>query len=112
KDDDISGVRKSKTSDLKNRLKLINENKDAICISIHQNKFKDSSSCGAQIFYGIKNENSKLLAQSIQTTFTEIQPDNKRQIKPSTSSVYIIHNAQIPTVLVECGFLSNKNDAV
>ncbi len=100
-----------KTSDLKNRLKLIREHPDALVISIHQNKFQQESSQGAQMFYGRKNPASKQLAESIQQSFqTRLQPDNTREIKESTSAVYIIHNAENPIVLVECGFLSNYKD--
>lgn len=111
-DDDLKSVSRKKTSDLKNRLKIIEKTPDAIAISIHQNKFPSRSPSGAQMFYGRKNERSKVLAQSIQEAFVKnIQPNNKREIKKSTSDVYIIHNAKNPIVLVECGFISNENDA-
>lgn len=118
REDDISihdpqytKISQIKTSDLKNRLKIIESYPNAIALSIHQNKFGQSSSHGAQIFYGRNNENSQILAQKLQESFQcNLQPDNQRQIKRSTSDVYIIHNATIPIVLVECGFLSNPED--
>lgn len=111
-DKQYKSVGKIKSSDLKNRLRLINSQSDAIAISIHQNKYPSENSSGAQMFYGIKNEQSKQLASCLQASFRELlQPDNKREIKPSTSKVYIIHNSQIPITLVECGFLSNYGDA-
>lgn len=110
-DEHYKSISKIKTSDLKNRLKIIEDNPDAITISIHQNKFQSESSHGAQMFYGRKNIQSKMLAQSIQDAFVEkLQPDNQRKIKQSTSSVYIIHNATTPITLVECGFLSNRQE--
>jgi len=103
---------KIKTSDLKNRLKLIESHPDAIAVLIHQNEFTSKKSCGAQMFYGRKNEESIALAQSIQDAFVKnIQPDNNREIKKSTKDVYIINNAKNPIVLVECGFISNPNEA-
>ncbi len=111
-EDGIKSIRKIKTSDLHNRLKIIEDNPDAIAISIHQNKFPTQKPSGAQMFYGRKNEQSKVLAQSIQEAFVEnVQPNNKRLIKRSTTDVYIVHNAKNPIVLVECGFISNYNDA-
>ena len=60
------------------------------------------------MFYGRVNPESKALAQSIQNAFRQnLQPDNERQIKKSTSDVYIVNNAKNPIVLVECGFISN-----
>lgn len=111
-DDIFKSIKKIKTSDLKNRLRIIESNPDAIAVSIHQNKFPATSPSGAQMFYGRKNEKSKILAQSIQEAFVQnIQPNNKRQVKRSTSDVYIVHNVENPIVLVECGFISNYNDA-
>ncbi|WMJ22960.1 N-acetylmuramoyl-L-alanine amidase [Paludicola sp. MB14-C6] len=108
----ISGVKSSKTSDLKNRLKIIENHPKAIALSIHQNEYVAESSSGAQMFYGRKNEASKSLAESIQNSFVNnLQPNNKRVVKRSTSDVYIVHNSKTPIVLVECGFLSNWNDA-
>lgn len=110
-DSKYTNISSLKTSDLKNRLRLIESYPDAIAVSIHQNKYPLSSAQGAQMFYGRKNQQSKVLAQAIQTEFAEqLQLSNKRQIKPSTSSVFVLHQATIPITLVECGFISNQND--
>lgn len=101
-----------KSSDLKNRLKLMKEYPDAPVILIHQNEYLSSSSHGAQMFYGRHNENSRRLAESLRASFVELlQPDNRRECKKSTSAVYVLHNAPNPVVLAECGFLSNYNEA-
>ncbi|MEG2429270.1 MAG: N-acetylmuramoyl-L-alanine amidase [Oscillospiraceae bacterium] len=105
-------IGKIKTSDLKNRLKLIESYPNATAILIHQNKYPDSSVSGAQMFYGRKNEKSQIIAQKLQDAFQKnLQPDNKREVKKSTSSVYILNNAKNPTVLVECGFISNSKES-
>lgn len=110
-DSQYTKISKIKSSDLKNRLKLIEKNKDGIAILIHQNHFSEEKYSGAQMFYGQKNENSKILASCLQQSIqTFVQPQNDRQIKPSTKDVYILHNATTPTVLAECGFLSNEDD--
>lgn len=97
-----------KTSDLKNRLKLIEADADTVALSIHQNQFGQAKYHGAQMFYGRNNKESHLLAECLQTAFkSNLQPDNSREIKRSTSDVYIIHHATVPIVLAECGFLSN-----
>lgn len=109
---DYNTIMQLKTSDLKARLRLFDDNKDAIVLSIHQNKYPSQESNGAQMFYGRKNKASETLAHSIQQAFvTQLQPENKREIKRSTSAVYILHNATNPIVLVECGFISNPKNA-
>lgn len=118
RDEDISindsqykTIKKIKSSDLNNRLKIINDHPEAIAVSIHQNKYKDESSSGAQMFYGVKNKKSEQFANALQNSFNNnLQGNNNRVVKPSTSSVYIVHNANIPITLVECGFMSNYED--
>lgn len=98
-----------KKSDLKNRLELMNSHPDAIFVSIHLNKFTTSAASGSQVFYSAKDNRSQVLGNAIQKSIKEkLQPENKRVIKQSGSSTYILHNATIPAVLVECGFLSNN----
>lgn len=104
-------ISKMKTSDLKNRLSIFNKYEDALVLSIHQNKFSSSKNSGAQMFYGTINPESKILAEHLQNSFKQIQPDNTRLTKKITDSVYIIHRAKNPAVLVECGFISNPSDA-
>lgn len=109
---ELKKISQIKSSDLKNRLKLIDEHEGAITIMIHQNKFEQAKYSGAQMFYGQKNEESRMLAQVLQSEFkARLQPDNERQIKPSTSAVYILHNSKNPIVLAECGFVSNPDEA-
>lgn len=111
-DEGLKKISQIKTSDIKNRLKLIESYDNAIALLIHQNEFAEEKYHGAQMFYGRKNEESKPLAEAMQKSFVSLlQPDNTRQIKPSTKAVYIINNAKNPIVLVECGFISNYNEA-
>lgn len=104
-------IAKRKKSDMVNRLSIINSNKDAICVSIHLNKFTTSIPNGAQVFYGVKNDNSKHLAEDIQSSIKRLlQNDNERVIKKGTKSTYLLYNAVIPMVIAECGFISNKEE--
>lgn len=112
-DDGLTTIRSRKTSDLHNRMLLMENTKNAIFVSIHQNHFSSPQYSGAQVFYS-KNfsDESSELAQSIQDSITYyLQPENTRQIKPCGTSVYLIYNAVKPAVLVECGFLSNYDEA-
>lgn len=104
---DTISVRKK--SDLKNRLELMEDYPDAVFVSIHLNKFTTSAANGSQVFYSAKRPESKILGEYIQKSIVKLlQPENKRVNKQATSSTYILYNATLPAVLVECGFLSNK----
>lgn len=99
-----------KREDLENRLKLMKENKNAVFVSIHLNKFTTSAARGSQVFYS-KYGDSKRLGDLIQKSIIDnLQPENKRVNKQATSSTYLLHNAVVPAVLVECGFLSNESE--
>ena len=118
RDDDISihdssaeTTRQKKVSDLHNRLEIINSNPGCIFVSVHQNYYTQSKYSGTQVFYSVNNPDSEKLAQSIQASVVSLlQPENNRQIKQSGSSIFLLHNSVVPSVLVECGFLSNPEE--
>ena len=104
-------LREKKVSDIRNRAAIMEEYENCFYVSIHQNKYEDSRIWGAQTFYSPNDKASKALAQFIQTSIaTELQPDNKRLIKESGTSIYVLYNATKPAVMVECGFISNPNE--
>lgn len=97
-----------KVSDLKERVRIVEETENAILVSIHQNIFPDSRYFGAQVFYG--NGDSKSLAQRLQTGFAStINPGSRRKSKPA-EGVYLMERVSCVAVLVECGFLSNPEE--
>lgn len=105
-------IREKKVSDLHNRLKIIENQKNCIFVSIHQNKFTSSKYNGTQVFYSANNPLSEGMAKDIQNSvISMLQPDNKREVKPSDSSIYLLWNTKVPAVLVECGFLSNVQES-
>lgn len=107
-DDGLDSLRKRKVSDIHNRFDVLEKNPDAVFISIHQNKFEDNSQHGTQVFYSGNNDESKLLAESIQNSIVSVlQLDNSRVVKKSGSGIYLLYHAKLPAVLVECGFISN-----
>ncbi len=107
-DDDVTGSKK--VSDIKNRLKLTDKYPDAIFVSIHMNKYQTSQPNGAQVFYGVA-DGSKELAERIQGAVkSSLQPNNHRIAKKTTKDIYLLYHSVIPSVIVECGFLSNQGD--
>ncbi len=105
-------IRQKKVWDTHRRMDIIESNPDGIFLSIHQNYFGESKYKGTQVFYSANNPESQSIAECIQNTVAlEIQPDNSRQIKKCTTDVYILYHSKIPSVMVECGFLSNPEEA-
>ena len=107
-----STMREKKVSDQRNRLEIVRQHPDCIYVSIHQNYFTEEKYCGAQVFYSQNNEYSAELAQSIQSSIVGlVQTDNSRKIKKSGSEIFMLRNVEVPAVMVECGFMSNKNES-
>lgn len=98
-------------SDLYNRLDYINSKDNAVLISIHQNHYENESEWGTQIWYSTNDNDSKLLADSIlENIKSNLQPDNKRVNKPSGNEYYLLHKASVPSIMIECGFMSNTEE--
>jgi len=107
---DKKTLREKKVSDIKNRVKIGNNSSADIFVSIHLNKIPQNQYSGWQTFYKDGNEQGKELATSIQNNLNEtIQKENKR-LPMKISNVYIIKQVEIPTAIVECGFLSNPEE--
>ncbi|HPU17486.1 MAG TPA: N-acetylmuramoyl-L-alanine amidase [Bacillota bacterium] len=100
-----------KTYDLRNRLRMTEEYEEPVFVSIHMNSFPVSKYSGLQVFYSPKNETSKILADTVQSTVRNyIQPNNNRETKRADSSIYLLDRLTCPAVLVECGFISNQEE--
>ena len=107
--DSASGNKK--TADLNARIEIMDTKQADFAISIHQNSYPDSSIHGAQCFYYTQSEEGKCLAEKLQSALIKIaDPENTRQAK-ANDSYYILKNSSCPTVIVECGFLSNPEEA-
>lgn len=110
-DADAGSIHEKKVSDLKNRLALMHADQNRIFVSIHQNHFSQSAYFGTQVFYSGNHPASATLAESIRSAVvTNLQPENRREIKRSGSEIYLLHHANVPAVMVECGFLSNAQE--
>lgn len=103
-------IREKKKSDVRNRVEIGNNSNADIFVSVHLNKIPQEKYWGWQTFYKKENKESKRLAEAIQKGMNKIiQKENKRQ-SLKIENVYIIENITIPTAIVECGFLSNKEE--
>ncbi len=110
-DTSLETIRKRKASDIHKRHDIINSYENSILLSIHQNMFSVEKYFGTQIFYDGKFDESESLSKILQFTVkNRLQADNNRKIKVTDDSIYLLHKAQRPSVMVECGFMSNINE--
>ena len=107
---DAKSIREKKISDTNNRVEIGNNSNADIYVSIHLNYYQDGKYSGWQTFYQGSSEQSKILATIIQSelnnNFNKVNKRTPMQIK----GVYIMDKVKIPTVIVECGFLSNAEE--
>lgn len=108
REDDV--MEDTKLEDMKKRVELINKTKPAITVSIHQNSYSDPSVKGAQVFYYTGSDVSKEAASLMQEELRKVDTENTRQIK-ANSDFYMLLKTKVPTIIVECGFLSNPSEA-
>lgn len=100
-----------KVQDLQRRCDLINDKKPTLTVSIHQNSYTSPEIKGAQVFYYTTSVESKKLAEIMQASLIDnVDPDNHREAK-SNDSYYILKKTSSPIIIVECGFLSNPEEA-
>lgn len=100
-----------KRADMNKRCSIIEMADADVVVSIHQNSYPDASVFGPQVFYYASSDEGLSLAQYIQERFDSILgEDNRRSVKPNTD-YYLLKNVSVPIVIVECGFLSNPDEA-
>ena len=110
--DASAAVRQRKNSDLKNRVEQINGVSGGVLVSLHQNSLPQVPAVhGAQVFYS-EVEGSRELAETVQAALNTVINDRNKEVKAAGGGVYLLKNAKIPAILVECGFLSNGDETV
>ena len=108
-DEDLSKTSdyRKKRADLRRRVNFIEEKESSLYLSIHLNWYKDYYYGGAEILYNNINKNNKVLATDLKESLTN---NNIKTRDLKTTNLYMYRNTNVVGVLVECGFLSNKND--
>lgn len=104
------GAANKKVQDMKKRLEIIEASDAVLVVSIHQNSYHEEYVKGAQVFYYATSGKSKRLAEVLQEQLKELEPDNKREAK-GNDSYFLLKKTSKPIVIVECGFLSNREEA-
>ena len=103
---------RKKALDLAARRAIAEAYPNGIFVSIHMNSYPIPRYHGLQVWYSPNHSASHALAEAIQATVAAtLQPANDRAVKAAGSNIYLLHRLQSPAVLVECGFLSNPEEA-
>ena len=100
----------AKKEDLNQRVQLINDTKPKLALCIHQNSYPDAKIKGAQVFYHTITPEAEDVASIVQEQLRTVDPTNTRQIKEN-DTYFMLKNTQVPTIIVECGFLTNPDEA-
>lgn len=103
-------IGEDQVSDLKARVDIMNKEKPVLAVSIHQNSYHEESVHGAQLFYHNQSKEGARAAAIIQEALREIDPENTKEAK-ANNTYYILKKTEVPTVIAECGFLSNYEEA-
>lgn len=100
----------TKAADMKERVRIINDEAPQLAVSIHQNSYQDAVVHGAQVFYYSGSSEGEEAAKVMQNALLAVDADNTRQAK-ANNTYYLLKRTEVPTIIVECGFLSNPEDA-
>lgn len=100
-----------KMDDLNKRISIIEESKCVLAVSIHQNSYSDGSVKGAQVFYFKNSQEGKKIAGFIQECLEKDFEDGSNRPIKENDNYYMLKKSQAPTIIVECGFLSNSEEA-
>ena len=95
---------------MKQRVSIIEQTAPALTVSIHQNSYPDAKIKGAQVFYHTITPEAEDVASIVQEQLRTVDPTNTRQIKEN-DTYFMLKNTQVPTIIVECGFLTNPDEA-
>ncbi len=109
-DSDAGTIHEKKVSDMNNRIKIIKNSGADLMISIHMNSFSDSSASGLHIFYDKAHPEAEEVARRVQDAISEITGAPTHAVKTADEKLFLMKNTSVPTILVECGFLSNPDE--
>lgn len=110
-DKELVGISAQKKSDMRRRREIQQSMDGALFISIHMNYFSDSKYYGAQVVYDGQSDTSKRLAECIQASLKEhVDEENNREAMKSNGKLFLLKSPSVPSVIVECGFMSNANE--
>ena len=109
-DSNAETIHEKKVSDMKRRLDIINNSNADLFISVHMNSFTDTTSNGLHVFYSRNHPQAEETAIRIQKKISSLTGAKTHAVKTASESLYLMKNPVPPSVLVECGFISNPEE--
>lgn len=106
-DENASG---KKVQDMKRRVSMMEEAKADLAVSIHQNSYPSPDVSGSQIFYFKHSKEGEEMANTVQKQIENLEGIKNRPIK-GNDTYYLLRRTEVPTMIIECGFLSNQEEA-
>lgn len=100
-----------KLADMRKRCEIIEKSNCVLAVSIHQNSYHEAGVSGPQVFYYVTSEKGKQIAETLQNYLVEELKPSKTRTAKSNDNYYLLKNVSCPIVIVECGFLSNWEEA-
>lgn len=105
-------IRQNKVADIRARAEITQSAGNPMFVSVHLNKFTDAAYRGAQVFWSKNNADGKTLAECIQSSLISgVNDGNQRAAKQAADGIWLMKTLTCPAVIVECGFLSNAQEA-
>lgn len=109
-DSDAQTLHEKKVSDMHNRENIINNSNADLFVSIHMNSFTSPSSSGLHVFYSRNHPEAEPIAVAIQDSMAKITGAKTHAVKTASDTLYLMKKPVPPSILVECGFLSNPQE--
>lgn len=110
-EEELADGKEGKDEDMNKRIIIINEAVANVCISIHQNSYKARSVKGPQVFYYKYSQKGKNLAETIQTALNSEFSEGTGRATEANKNYFLLKRSAPPTVIVECGFMSNPEES-
>lgn len=105
------GVSNKKVQDMKKRVEIIGETSPNLVVSVHQNSYHEEGISGAQVFYYTTSEESKKIAEIMQRQLIQRVDNKNTRVAKANDTYYLLKKTKAPIIIVECGFLSNWEEA-
>ena len=103
-------IREMKVSDMHKRLDIMKKSNADLFLSIHMNSFPNADVSGLRVFYSKNHEDIKLLAENIQDRISQISGAKAYAVKTADTKLFLMKEPPVPSILVECGFLTNPQE--